>query len=295
MAHGFGLVKQAMEVPFIGSVFPSKSSVWGLTGLSAAWGLAACVFTPPPPLPEELAEAPAAAGGDTNPSPGGSVDAAAAEPAFAEGDPPAVGMTHEEMQAYATSQGDPRGGVFELADALAGVEGEGALWAVLELEAGQMECELFEAQAPLTVANFVGLARGLRPFKDPQGGGWVERPYYDGTIFHRAIPGFMVQGGDPLGTGRGGPGYVIPDEIRAEFSHDRAGRLSMANRGAGTGGSQFFVTLGPALYLDGVHTIFGQCSEPSIELAEGIASTAGANDRPQPEAAIVRIRVERRG
>ncbi len=259
--------------------------------------MASCVFTPPPPLPEELADGAAtpAAGGDPTAAGGqGSVDAAATEQAFAEGDPPALGMTYEEMQAYATSQGDPRKGVYELEEALAEVPGEGPLWAVLELEAGRIECELFPQVAPRTVANFVGLARGTRPFKDPQGGGWVERPYYEGTLFHRAIAGFMVQGGDPLGTGQGGPGYVIPDEFGPGLTHDRAGRLSMANRGPGTGGGQFFVTLGPTPHLDGVHTIFGQCTEDSIRLAEGIAANVGPNDRPVPDAKIVRVSIERR-
>lgn len=282
-----------MRVPFIQAVFASTTR--DVATLALLLGMSACVFTPPPPLPEELAEQGSSAGATADANAGGSVNAAGEEVAFAPGDPPALGMTYEEMQAYARSQGDPRGGVYELPEALAELPGEGALWAVFELTAGRIECELFEDQAPRTVANFIGLAQGRRPFKDPQGGGWVERPYYDGTIFHRAIAGFMIQGGDPLGTGQGGPGYVIPDEIRAELSHDRAGRLSMANRGAGTGGGQFFVTLGPTLHLDGLHTIFGQCTEDSIDLAEGIAGSVGANDRPTPEATIVHVSIERRG
>ncbi len=257
-----------------------------------------CVFTPPPPLPEELAKDgdPAGGGGSAPDANAQDPGAKGLETVFAEGDPPAIGMTDAEMQAYATAQGDPKGGVFTLDEALDGVEGEGPLWVVIEMPAGKLECELFENQTPKTVANFVGLARGKRPFKDAEHDAWITRPYYDGTLFHRAIPGFMVQGGDPQGTGQGGPGYVIPDELAPGVSHDRAGRLSMANRGAGTGGSQFFLTLGPALYLDGVHTIFGQCTEGSISVGEVLAASAGPNDRPVPEdrAVMTRVYVERR-
>jgi peptidyl-prolyl cis-trans isomerase A (cyclophilin A) len=286
-------------VPNIRLVFARNFRILAALGLMAGLGTTSCVFTPPPPLPEELAEGgdPAAAGAaapDAN-SPEGQ-EAAALQSVFAKGDPPAIGMTEMEMQAYAKAQGDPKGGVFTLPEALDGLDGGGALWAVFELPAGKIECELFETQTPKTVANFVGLARGKRPFKDPERDAWITKPYYDGTLFHRAIPGFMVQGGDPLGTGQGGPGYVIPDEFAPGVSHDRAGRLSMANRGAGTGGGQFFVTLGPTLHLDGVHTIFGQCTEPSIAVAEALAASAGGNDRPQPEsnATITRLTIERR-
>ncbi len=257
------------------------------------------MFTPPPPLPEELAKS-----GDPAVGGGSSPEAAAADAApgagletvFSEGDPPAIGMTEDEMHAYAVAQGDPKGGVFTLDEALDGVEGEGPLWVVIEMSAGKLECELFEDQAPKTVANFVGLARGKRPFREPEHDAWITRPYYDGTVFHRAIPGFMIQGGDPEGTGQGGPGYVIPDEFAPGVSHDRAGRLSMANRGAGTGGGQFFVTLGPTLHLDGVHTIFGQCTEASIAVGEALAASAGPTDRPVPEerAVMTRVVIERR-
>ena len=284
---------------FIGLVSACNSRILAVLGLLAGLGPAACVFTPPPPLPEELAEAgdPASAKG-TAPGAGAATAGGEVVPegTFTKGDPPAVGMSDAEMQAYAKAQGDPKAGVFTLDEAVGDVEGEGTLWAVLELPAGRIECELFEQQAPKTVANFTGLARGKRPFKDPEGEDWIQRPYYDGTLFHRAIPGFMIQGGDPLGTGQGGPGYVIPDELVPGLSHDRAGRLSMANRGAGTGGGQFFVTLGPTLHLDGVHTIFGQCTEASISVAEALAASAGSDDRPSPEdrATITRVTIERR-
>ena len=111
---------------------------------------------------------------------------------------------------------------------------------------GEIVCQLYASQAPLTVENFVNLARA---------------GYYDGTTFHRVIPGFMAQGGDPTGTGRGGPGYTFGDEFDASLSHDGPGVLSMANAGPGTNGSQFFLTFGPTPHLDGRHTVFGRVSE----------------------------------
>lgn len=279
-------------------MFAGSSRFVATLGLLGALGAISCVFTPPPPLPEELAkgEDPAVGGGSAPDANGNDPAVPGLETVFAEGDPPAIGMTEAEMQAYATAQGDPKRGTFTLDEALDGVEGEGVLWVVIEMPAGKVECELFEAQTPKTVANFVGLARGKRPFKDPEHDAWITRPYYDGTLFHRAIPGFMVQGGDPEGTGQGGPGYVIPDEFVQGVSHDRAGRLSMANRGAGTGGGQFFLSLGPTLHLDGVHTIFGQCTEASIAVGEALAASAGPNDRPVPEerAVMTRVVIERR-
>ncbi len=279
-------------------MFAPNSRILGALGLLVGLSAISCVFTPPPPLPEELAQTgdPGAAGGAAPDANGAGGGGEAAQTAFAKGDPPAVGMTEAEMQVYATAQGDPKKGVFTLPEAVGDLEGAGPLWVVFEMPAGRIECELFEQQAPKTVANFVGLARGKRPFREPNGENWVQRPYYDGTLFHRAIAGFMVQGGDPLGNGQGGPGYVIADEFAPGLSHDRAGRLSMANRGAGTGGGQFFVTLGPTLHLDGVHTIFGQCTDASISVAEALAASAGADDRPQPEtnATVSRVTIERR-
>lgn len=126
-----------------------------------------------------------------------------------------------------------------------------------------MECELYEDKAPITVANFVGLARGTRPWKS--GSEWVKRPLYDGTVFHRVISGFMVQGGDPDGNGTGGPGYTIKNEIIPGAVHEK-GILSMARRGdhVDTAGSQFFVMHGSAPSLDGGYAIFGKCSPDSV-------------------------------
>ena len=271
-----------------------------------------CVFTPPPPLPGEERNAaiasrsapdPAEPGG-TGASPegaadeatGGSADASAeagsdgtvAEPELQ------VGMKDDEIRAYAEAQGDPEGGEFTLSEATEGLEGEGELWALFDTGRGRIECRLFADEAPLTVANFVGLARGLRSFRS-DAGEWTTGKYFDGTTFHRVIPGFMIQGGDPSGTGEGNAGYVIADEIVPTTTHDRAGRLSMANRGPATGSSQFFITLGPTPHLDGKHTIFGQCSEESLKVADDIAMTPrGADDRPQEPEPLERVEIVRR-
>ena len=129
---------------------------------------------------------------------------------------------------------------------------------------GTINCELFEKQAPLTVANFVGLARGLHPFKNPNTGKTELRPFYDGLIFHRVIPEFMIQGGDPLGKGSGGPGYKFAQEITQDLRHDKPGVLSMANAGPNTNGSQFFITEVPKPSLDGGYNVFGQCGESDV-------------------------------
>jgi peptidyl-prolyl cis-trans isomerase A (cyclophilin A) len=141
------------------------------------------------------------------------------------------------------------------------VPGEGDLYARLYTTQGPIVVRLEEQRAPVTVKNFVGLATGAIAWQDPRTGQQVNRPYYDGLSFHRVIPGFMIQGGCPQGTGRGGPGYRFDDEIHPELKHDRAGALSMANAGTqggeGTNGSQFFITEGPTPHLNGRHSVFG--------------------------------------
>lgn len=265
--------------------------------------LVACTFVPPPPLPEEVEAAEAAekariaalrAGTPAPEGEGGGGGGAAVPATFAAGQPAPAGMNAEQMKAYNAAQGDPEAGEFTLAEALAGISGNGKLWAEIVTSRGILECELFEKDAPLTVANFVGLARGLRPTLDRAGGTWAKKPYYDKTIFHRVIPGFMIQGGDPTGTGTGNPGYVIPDEIRPNRLHEDAGTLSMANRGPGTGGAQFFVTLGPTPHLDGKHTVFGQCTERSAQLADDISLVPrDSNDKPSEDEVIETVRIVR--
>ncbi|MEX1365143.1 MAG: peptidylprolyl isomerase, partial [Nannocystaceae bacterium] len=214
---------------------------------------------------------------------------------YRKGEPADLGMSPEQLRAYARAQGDPEGGLFTLAQAVDGLPEQGQLWAELRTNQGLIACRLFEEQTPITVANFVGLARGLRPALDADQSTWSTRPYYDGVIFHRAIPGFVIQGGDPTGTGRGRAGYVIVDEFVEGLGHDEAGVLSMANRGPNTGGAQFFITLAPVPDLDGKHTVFGKCDEAGIGVAEKIAaSTGGKGERPLTPQVIESVEIVRR-
>lgn len=176
-----------------------------------------------------------------------------------------------------------------------GIEGEGFLTATLHTSAGDIQCRLFEDEAPLTVANFVGLARGLKAWTDPQTQEPVSgKPFYDGLIFHRTIPNFMIQAGDPTGTGNGGPGYQLPDEISEELSHDRPGILSMANRGPATGGSQFFITESAIPAADDRHAIFGACE--NLDVIRVIArSPTDTQSRPLEPPSIKSISFARRG
>lgn len=189
------------------------------------------------------------------------------------------------------SSDDPLSGKFSLEDATKGLPKDGKLVATIETKLGSLSCELFEDKAPITVANFVGLARGLRPFKDASGA-WVKKPGYDGTTFHRIIKGFMIQGGDPKGTGGGEPGYVIPDEIWPGAKHDRRGLLCMANRGPNTNGMQFFITDAAAPHLDRSYTIFGQCSPDAV--LEKLASSEVRGDRAVNPPKIEKVTIARR-
>jgi len=139
---------------------------------------------------------------------------------------------------------------------------------------GNIVCELYEKEAPKTVANFVGLAEGTKPWKNPRTGSAGEGPLYSGTVFHRVIPEFMIQGGCPLATGTGGPGYQFEDEFAPNLSFDKPGRLAMANAGPNTNGSQFFITEVPTTWLNRKHTIFGQVVEGQ-DLVPKIARSAG--------------------
>ena len=131
-------------------------------------------------------------------------------------------------------------------------------YAVFDTTLGEITCELFPDKAPVTVENFVGLANGTKEFVDPKTKERIKRPFYNGLVFHRVIPDFMIQGGCPLGSGTGGPGYNFQDEFSKDLSFDKPGRLAMANAGPGTNGSQFFITVAPTDWLDNQHTIFGQ-------------------------------------
>ncbi|MFB6372525.1 MAG: peptidylprolyl isomerase, partial [Bradymonadaceae bacterium] len=172
------------------------------------------------------------------------------------------------------------------------LEGTGDLIATIVTSQGDIECRLFENRSPVTVANFVGLARGKKAWLDPSSNTVERTPFYDGSTFHRVVPGFMIQGGAPTGTGDGGPGYTIPDELSSSLSHEIPGTLSMANQGPGTGGSQFFITEAPAPHLDGRHTIFGRCQD--LAVVKKIARRpTGSDDRPENPVTIETIDVRR--
>jgi peptidyl-prolyl cis-trans isomerase A (cyclophilin A) len=164
--------------------------------------------------------------------------------------------------------------------------------ATLHTSAGQIRVTLFPNHAPKTVRNFVGLAQGTKEYTDPRTGAPGSGPYYDGTIFHRVIDGFMIQAGDPTGTGTGGPGYTFDDEIHPELAFTRPYLLAMANAGPGTNGSQFFVTVGETPWLNRKHTIFGEVADDDSRKV--VDSIAGASTRPgdRPVEDIVLERVE---
>ena len=154
--------------------------------------------------------------------------------------------------------------------------------AVFDTSMGRIICKFFDKQAPESVANFVGLAEGTKDWKDPVTGQMMHgKPLYDGTQFHRVIPEFMIQGGDPEASGRGDPGYYIKDETNPDLNFDVAGRLAYANSGPGTDGSQFFITEQPVPELDQKYTIFGQCDDPGVLVVKTIARVDRDNsDKP---------------
>ncbi len=217
---------------------------------------------------------------------------------FKKGQLPPVGMTDDEVYAYNKAQGDPIDGKFELAAALEGDDKladpkNGKLSAVIHTTMGDIECELYEEKAPLTVASFVGLARGTRPSYDKKGDVWDKKKFFEGIVFHRVIDGFMIQTGDPTGSGGGGPGYVVVDEIDKELKHKEPGLLSMANRGPNTGSSQFFVTVAPTPHLNGKHAIFGKC-DPKVAVEISKVKTNPQNDRPYEPVSIKSVDISRK-
>ena len=169
------------------------------------------------------------------------------------------------------------------------------LHATLHTNQGDIKLVLFQNHAPKTVRNFIELAEGSREYVDPKSRQKGEGPYYNGTPFHRVIAGFMIQGGDRLGTGTGVPGYTFADEFHPELSFDRPYLLAMANAGPGTNGSQFFITVAPTKWLTGKHTIFGEVADQaSRDVVDKIgALETDARDRPRDEVVIESIDVER--
>jgi peptidyl-prolyl cis-trans isomerase A (cyclophilin A) len=169
--------------------------------------------------------------------------------------------------------------------------------AVIDTTMGRLTCKLYQTQAPLTVSNFIGLAEGTRDWTDPNTLKKMHnKRLYDGTTFHRVIPGFMIQGGDPAGNGTGDPGYFFDDEFVSDLTFDVPGRLAMANSGPRTNGSQFFITEEPVPQLNGKHTIFGQCDAHSVQLVSYIASVdRSPEDKPLTPVVIQHISIVREG
>ena len=191
---------------------------------------------------------------------------------------------------------DPQAGSFTLEEAVVGLPVDGGLVAEIRTTLGTMLCDLYADRTPHTVANFVGLARGLRAWWDPRAGAWVRRPYYRMSLFHRVVPDFMVQGGDVLGDGTGGVGYTIDDERHETLRHDRAGQLCMASNGPNDNGGQFFITDGAAAHLDetGSYTIFGLCRPTEIVNHIARVPQSGRPDhRPLTDVEIERVLIRR--
>ena len=164
---------------------------------------------------------------------------------------------------------------------------------ILHTSEGDIRITLFPNHAPNTVANFVGLAEGSKDYSERNAKGKLSGPFYDGSLFHRVIKGFMIQGGDPTGTGRGGPGYRFKDETHPELQFNRPYLLAMANAGRNTNGSQFFITVGPATHLNRKHTIFGEVADQaSRSVVDAIALAPTRADRPVENIVIERVTVE---
>ena len=172
-------------------------------------------------------------------------------------------------------------------------EKKGPIYATLKTSMGDIVIQLFEDKAPKTVANFVDLATGAKEWTDPKTKEKVKRPLYNGTIFHRVIPGFMIQGGDPLGNGTGGPGYRFEDEFNPDLKHSKPYILSMANAGPNTNGSQFFITHKATPWLDGKHSVFGEVIKGQ-EVVDAIANVPrDFRDRPLKDVVIKEIVISR--
>jgi peptidyl-prolyl cis-trans isomerase A (cyclophilin A) len=170
---------------------------------------------------------------------------------------------------------------------------EAGIYAIFETSQGNIEVRLLEKEAPKTVANFIGLAEGTKEFTDAATGAKVKRNFYDGLGFHRVIPQFMIQGGCPRGNGTGDPGYKFADEFHPSLRHSKAGKLSMANSGPNTNGSQFFITVAPTPWLDNRHTIFGEVVGGQ-DVADKISNAPrDSSDRPRTPITLQKVKIER--
>lgn len=179
------------------------------------------------------------------------------------------------------------------ADAAAPKKGKN-MFAVFTTSQGTFKVKLFQDKAPKTVENFVGLAEGTKEWTDPKTKKKEKKPLYNGTVFHRVIKDFMIQGGDPLGNGTGGPGYTFADEFSPDLKHSKPGMLSMANAGPGTNGSQFFVTVAATPWLDNRHSIFGEVVEGMDIVTKISQAKTGPMDRPVEPITIKSITIERK-
>jgi peptidyl-prolyl cis-trans isomerase A (cyclophilin A) len=252
-----------------------------LPAVAFAVCLAACTLSPPEPTP------------DTKPTPPASKPDTTAAKKMDTPEPPhpPVAAPTPTPATPPVAADDPLGGKFSLVDATKGLPPGKQLSATIDTGMGKIECKLYDDKAPITVANFVGLARGIRPWKTPEGT-WAKKPAYDGTVFHRVIKGFMIQGGDAKKNGSGEAGYVIPDEVWAGATHDRAGLLCMANRGPNTNSAQFFITDAAAPHLDKGYTIFGECGP--VDLVHKIAALETQGDRPKSPPEIKKVTITRK-
>jgi cyclophilin family peptidyl-prolyl cis-trans isomerase len=218
---------------------------------------------------------------------------------FEKGAPIKKGLSNSEVYEWNRAQGDPVDGPFTLEMAFQGDpklanRDAGRLRATFDTNMGEFDCTLYEDKAPLTVANFVGLARGTRPTYNKKKDRWEKKKYYDGIQFFRVVKDFMIQTGDAANTGRGSPGFTIVDEIDETLRHDRAGILSMANRGPNTGSSQFFITVKETAHLDGKHTVFGRCASGVANKISKVKVQPQFNHRPVEAVTVKTIEISRK-
>jgi len=260
-----------------------------LPATALAGALTACETRKGAKETEKPSEPPAAPAGSAEPAaPPPEVKPPEPAPAVPPAPPPG------EAAAAPAPSGDVRPPTAaDLAEYTKDLPGKGPITATIETNLGTFHCELFADKVPMTVANFIGLATGKKPWKNVKTGA-VEKgtPFYDGLIFHRVIPEFMIQGGDPMGRGTGDAGYSFEDELKPELRHDKPAMMSMANSGPGTNGSQFFITEKPTPWLDNHHTIFGHCKE--ADLVKKITRVpVGPQDRPIEPVVMKKVTIGR--
>lgn len=279
------------------SIIPNTPIKITKTLVLAAFAFLGCESPTPEPTPEPRPIGTQAAG-DTKPK--AQTETRSQRPVPPPQPPAKRKINAKPAAELKPSPDDPLSGKWTIDDALKGLPKGNALFASIETDMGTLECRLFDDKAPITVANFVGLARGTRTWKNPDGQ-WVKTPAYDGTVFHRIIKGFMIQGGDAKKNGTGEAGYVIPDEVWEDAHHDRPGLLCMANRGPNTNSAQFFITDGAAPHLDykegdprsSGYTIFGECGP--VDLVHKIAAVeVVGGERPKTAPVIKKVTVTRK-